>query len=478
MTTIRTPAGTATSRSRPRLALLALCMAFFVVQLDATVVNVALDTIGRDLGGGIGAQQWIVASYTVALAAGMLTAGSLGDRFGARRVCVAGLVVFGLASAACTFAPTMGWLVAARTVQGFGAAGLLPCSLALIVGQFPDAKKRAGALGVWGGIGSLGMATGPVVGGTLIALADWRAIFLINVPFCLVTIGLIYLSVVESPRRERRTDPVGLVLGIVALGALTGGLIEAGQRGWTDPLSLALVAVGVVGAVAFVLAERRCTEPMLPMSMFSSRPFSGGAAAGGIFNFCLYGTLLVVALFLQSVLGESAFHAGLLVLPLTVAVGIGATVSGRITARFGPRPPMLAGYAMGALGTVILALAGSSGPLWLVVTGSVVLGFCSIAMPAMTSVTMSGVDAAHTSIGSGVLNTARQAGGALGAAVFGTLLTVAGPMSLTGPMIGALVAYLLAIGATLVATAPARPDAPVEPGETADERSPEPAGRR
>ena len=456
MTVIGTPAGTATSRSRPRLALLALCMAFFVVQLDATVVNVALDTIAHDLGGGIGAQQWIVASYTVALAAGMLTAGSLGDRYGARRVCVAGLVVFGLASAACTFAPTMGWLVAARTVQGFGAAGLLPCSLALIVGQFPDPKKRAGALGVWGGIGSLGMATGPVVGGSLIALADWRAIFLVNVPFSLVTIALVYLSVVESPRRERRTDPAGLVLGIVALGALTGGLIEAGQRGWTDPLSVALIVVGVLGGVGFVLVERRRTEPMLPLSMFSSRPFSGGAVAGGVFNFCLYGTLLVVALFLQSVLGESAFRAGMLVLPLTVAVGIGATVSGRLTARFGPRLPMLAGYGMGALGTVVLAFAGPTGPLWLVVTGSVVLGFCSIAMPAMTSVTMSGVDPAHTSLGSGVLNTARQAGGALGAAVFGTLLTVGGAMSLTWPMIGALVAYLLAIGATFVATAPAR----------------------
>ncbi len=473
---------TATARSRPRLALVALCMAFFVVQLDATVVNVALDTIGRDLGGGIGDQQWIVASYTVALAAGMLTAGSLGDRYGARRVCVVGLVVFGLASAACTFAPSIAWLVAARTVQGFGAAGLLPCSLALIVGQFPDPKKRAGALGVWGGIGSLGMATGPVVGGSLIALADWRAIFLINVPVCVVTIALAYLSVVESPRRERKTDPVGLVLGIVALGALTGGLIEAGQRGWTDAFSLALIGVGIVGAVVFVLAERRRAEPMLPMSMFSSRPFSGGSAAGGIFNFCLYGTLLVVSLFLQGTLGESAFRAGMFVLPLTVAVGIGATLSGRLTARFGSRLPMLGGYVMGALGTVILALAGSTGPLWLVVTGSVVLGFCSIAMPAMTSVTMSGVDSAHTGLGSGVLNTARQAGGALGAAVFGTLLTVGGAESLTWPMIGALVAYLVAIGATLVATAPARdtaaPSSGVGEKAPEEERTPEPAGRR
>lgn len=452
MTATTAPTVPGTAPARPRLALVALSLAFFVVQLDATVVNVALESIGRDLGGGLGDQQWIVASYTVALAAGMLTAGSLGDRHGARRVCLLGLVVFGLGSAACSLAPSVGWLVAARTVQGLGAAGLLPSSLALIVGQFPDPATRAGALGVWGGVGSLGMATGPVLGGTLIAVADWRWIFLVNVPVCLVTIALARLAVAESPRRERATDFPGLVLGVVALGALTGGLIEAGQRGWADPLALGLVATGIVDGVLFVLVERRRAGPMLPMSMFTARAFSGGVAAGGIFNFCLYGALLAISLFLQGPLGQDAFRAGMLLLPLTLAVGIGSTLSARLTARVGSRPPMVAGYAMGAVGTGILALAGSSGPVWLVVTGAAVLGFCSIAMPAMTAVTMSGVESTHTGLGSGVLNTSRQAGGALGAAVLGTLLTLGGAMSLTGPMIAALVAYLVAIGVTLVAT--------------------------
>ncbi|MCD2195965.1 MFS transporter [Actinomycetospora endophytica] len=438
--------------TRPRLALVALSLAFFAVQLDATVVNVALETISRDLGGGIGAQQWVVAAYTVALAAGMLTAGSLGDRHGARRVCVLGLVVFGLASAGCALAPGAGWLVAARVAQGLGAAGLLPSSLALIVGQFPDPARRAGALGVWGGVGSLGMATGPLLGGTLIAVADWRWIFLVNVPVCVATVVLTRLAVAESPRREHATDVVGLVLGVVALGALTGGLIEAGQLGWTDPLPLGLVGAGLLGAVLFVLAERRRAEPMLPMTMFSARPFSGGVAAGGIFNFCLYGALLAISLFLQGPLGQDAFHAGLLLLPLTLAVGIGSTLSARLTARVGSRPPMLAGYAMGALGTAILAVAGPTGPVALVVVGATVLGFCSIAMPAMTAVTMGGVDPAHTGLGSGVLNTARQAGGALGAAVCGSLLTATGIVSLTAPMVAALLAYHVAIGATLVAT--------------------------
>ena len=440
------------TRSRPRLALVALSLAFFLVQLDATVVNVALETIGHDLGGGLGDQQWIVAAYTVALAAGMLTAGSLGDRLGARRVCLLGVVLFGLASVACAYAPSVAWLVTARAVQGVGAAGLLPCSLALIVDQFPGPRRRAGALGVWGGVGSLGMATGPVVGGTLIAVADWRAIFLVNVPVCVLAIVLIRLGVGESVRRERRTDPAGLVLGAVALGALTGGLIDAGQRGWGDPLPGGLVLLGLAGGVLFVLVERRRAEPVLPMSLFTSRAFSGGAAAGGLFNFCLYGALLAVSLFLQGPLGESAFRAGLLVLPLTLAVGIGSTLSARLTARLGPRPPMLTGYGLGALGAGILALAGATGPVWVVVLGATVLGFCSIAMPALTALTMSGVDPAHTGLGSGVLNTARQAGGALGAAVLGSLLGATGAVSLTAAMLGAVLAYLLALGITVVAT--------------------------
>jgi MFS transporter, DHA2 family, methylenomycin A resistance protein len=438
--------------SRPRLALVALSLAFFLVQLDATVVNVALETIGRDLGGGLGAQQWIVAAYTVALAAGMLTAGSLGDRYGARRVCVGGIVLFGLASAACAFAPSVSGLVAARALQGIGAAGLLPCSLALIVDRFPDPTERAGALGVWAGVGSLGLAGGPVLGGTLIALADWRWIFAVNVPVCVLAIALTLGSVPESPRRERRTDLPGLVLGVLALGSLTGGLIEGGRLGWGDVAAWGPIAVGLGAAALFVVVERRRAEPMLPLTMFSSRRFSGGTVAGGLFNFCLYGALLAISLFLQGPLGESAFRAGMVVLPLTVAVGIGSTTSARLIARVGSRPPMLAGYGAGALGAAILALAGASGPVWLVVVGATVLGFCSLAMPAMTAVTMSGVDPARTGLGSGVLNTSRQAGGALGAAVFGTLLTVAGPMSLTWPMVGAVVAYVVAIGATLVAT--------------------------
>jgi DHA2 family methylenomycin A resistance protein-like MFS transporter len=443
---------------RPRLALVALCLAFFVVQLDATVVNVALPTIRHDLGGGLGDQQWVVAAYTVALAAGMLTAGALGDRFGARRLGVLGLAVFAVASVLCALAPGVPVLIAARVLQGIGAAALLPCSLALIVAQFPDAGRRAHALGVWGGIGSVGMATGPVVGGVLIALWSWRAIFLLNVPFCAVTIALMIRFVLPAqPRRGRRMDHVGPVLGTVALSAVTGGLIEAGQLGWTAPVPLGLVLGGLAVGVAFVLVERARRDPMVPMPIFASRAFSAATAAGGLFNFCLYGTLLCLSLFLQGALGRSAFTAGLLILPLTVAVGLGATVSGRLTARFGPRRPMLLGYGLGALGAVLLLLAGPHGPVGLVVAGSVVLGGCAVAMPAMTSVVMTAAEDFEptlTGLASGVLNTARQGGGALGTAVLGALLVVGdgGAMLLRVPMLVVVAAYLAALGCTGLAT--------------------------
>jgi DHA2 family methylenomycin A resistance protein-like MFS transporter len=394
-----------------------------------------------------------VASYTVALAAGMLTAGSMGDRFGSRRVCLWGLAAFAVASVACAAAPDIPVLIAARTAQGIGAAALLPCSLALIVHQFPDPRERAHALGIWGGVSGIGMAAGPVIGGVLVAASGWPAIFLVNVPVCVAAFVMIRRHAAESPVRQAGPlDLPGLLLGTSALAGLAGGLIEAGHRGWTHPVPLALVLAGAALVPLFVRAERRAREPMLPMSVFTSRRFSAGTGVGFLFNFGLYGSLLCLSLFLQGPLGQSAFAAGMQIFPLTVAICIGATMSGRLTGRFGARVPMLAGLGAGAAGASLLLAAGPSGPLPLVVAGATVLGFCSFAMPAMTSVVMSGIGADRAGLGSGVLNTARQAGGALGAAVLGSLLVVGSGMSLVVPMAVTVAAYAAAIGLTLLAT--------------------------
>jgi len=404
-------------------ALVSVCLGFFVIQLDVTIVNVALPAIQREIGGSLAGLQWIIDAYTLALASIMLTAGAMADRIGARRVFALGLTTFAIGSAACAAAPTLSVLIAARAVQGLGASALLPCSLALLVHQFPDPRSRARALGVWGAVGSLGVALGPVLGGALVALAGWRAIFGVNVPVCLLTVFLLRRYVRESPPNpSRRTDVPGLLLGVAALGGLTAAFIAAGQAGWLSPLPAALFAAGAVAAWCFVRTQRRQSAPMLPLGLFRSRAFSGATAVGLLFNLLLYGVLLCLSLFLQQSRHEPALVTGLLLLPMSLMVGVGSLASGRLTARYGPRPPMIAGLLLGAAGAALLATAGTATSLWLVGGGSVLLGLVSLAMPAMTAVVVGAAGPGHAGVASGILNAARQSGGALGVAVLGSLL--------------------------------------------------------
>jgi MFS transporter, DHA2 family, methylenomycin A resistance protein len=437
------------------MGLITVCLGFFVIQLDVTIVNVALPAIQREIGGSVAGLQWVVDAYTLALAAVMLTAGSEADRAGARRVFTAGLAVFGAGSAACAVAPTLGILIAARAVQGLGASALLPCSLALLVHQFPDARARARALGVWGGMGSLGVALGPVIGGALVALASWRLIFVINVPVCALTIVLLRAYVPESPLNpSRRVDLWGLVLGVGALAGITAGFITAGQQGWLAPAPDALLVAGAGFGVLFTMAEHRQAAPMLPLRIFRSPNLSAATGVGVLFNLCIYGTLICLSLFLQQARHESALSTGLLILPMSVAVGVGSTASGPLTARVGPRPPMITGFALAAAGAALLACTGAGTPLGLIVAGSVLLGMCSLAMPAMTAVVVGSVGAERAGLASGILNAARQSGGALGVALLGALL--AGSvhpgrgMALHLPLAVAAIGYLAAIGLTLV----------------------------
>jgi MFS transporter, DHA2 family, methylenomycin A resistance protein len=430
------------------VALISVCLGFFVIQLDVTIVNVALPAIQREIGGTLAGLQWVIDAYTLALASIMLTAGSAADRVGARKVFVIGLTAFALGSAACAAAPALGVLIAARAVQGLGASALLPCSLALLVHQFPDPRSRAHALGVWGAMGSLGVALGPVLGGALVAAAGWRSIFGVNVPICLLTVFLLRRHVTESPLNPaRRLDLPGLLLGAASLAGLTAGFITAGQQGWLSPLPDALLAAGLAAAWLFVRAERRRPDPMLPLGLFRSRPFSGATVTGVLFNGCLYGALLCLSLFLQQSRHESVLVTGLLLLPMSVVVGVGSLASGRLTARLGPRPPMIAGLALGAAGAALLATAGTAAPLGLVVAGSVLLGLISLAMPAMTAVVVGAAGPEHAGVASGILNAARQSGGALGVAVLGALL-VTGPrhgLSLHLPLAVSAAGYLLAV---------------------------------
>ena len=432
-------------------ALISVCLGFFVIQLDVTIVNVALPAIRHEIGGSTAGLQWVIDAYTLALASIMLTAGSAADRVGARKVFTIGLATFAVGSAACAAAPSLGVLIAARALQGLGASALLPCSLALLVHQFPDPRARARALGVWGGMGSAGVALGPVLGGVLVAAAGWRSIFLVNVPVCLATIVLLRRYVTESaPDPDRRTDRAGLVLGVLALSGLTAAFITAGQAGWASPLPAVLLAAGIVSGLLFVRAEQGSSSPMLPLSLFRSRSLSGATAIGLVFNLVLYGSLLCLSLYLQQARHEPVLTTGLLLLPMSLVVGLGSLASGRLTARFGPRPPMIAGLTLAAVGAALLATAGPSEPLTVLVTGSVLLGLVSLAMPAMTAVVVGAAGPEHAGVASGTLNAARQAGGALGVAVLGSLLGRSTHPSLHLPLAVAAAGYLLAIALAIV----------------------------
>jgi DHA2 family methylenomycin A resistance protein-like MFS transporter len=418
--------GSDAGRPGTSLSLLAVCFGFFVIQIDATAVNVALPSIARGLGASLSHLQWVVDAYTLALAGFMLTAGSSADRLGARRVFTLGIGVFTAGSLLCALAPGQAFLVAARVVQGIGAAALLPCSLALIVHQFPDHKKRARALGAWGAAGSAGVAAGPVLGGLLVASVGWRGIFLINVPIGLVEVWLLRRYVDEAPRRRsQQLDGRGLVLSIAALGAVTAACIEAGSVGWASVLPIALATVGLAAGGAFWRAEHRADEPMLQPELFRSRPFSAAVLVGMCFNFSLYGALLCLSIYLQQTRSESALRTGILLLPMAVLVAIGSVVSGRLTGR-GHRAPMMIGLLVASAGAAVLTTVTATTAVSIVVVGTLALGLCSVAMPAMSSLAVGSAPAERAGLASGVLNTARQSGGALGVAVLGSLLVLSG----------------------------------------------------
>jgi DHA2 family methylenomycin A resistance protein-like MFS transporter len=432
-------------------ALVGVCLGFFVVLLDATIVNVSLPAISSSLGGSLSAEQWILNAYTLTFAAFMLNAGALGDRWGARRGYLAGLVIFALATVACACAPSVAVLIAARAVQGIGAAALVPCSLALIAHRFPEGRARARALGAWGGISGIGLAAGPVLGGVLVDSVGWRAVFLVAVPVALISAVLVAATVHESPRRPRtKADLRGQTLAVLALAAITAAFTTTSAHGWGNWQPLTFGVIGIVLAGAFVLVERTTGEAMLPLGMFSNARFSIATAIGSLFNFGLYGTLFCLALFLEHSLHRSAQAAGLVILPLTAVVAGCASLSGHLNARFGPRVPMLIGLAAGAIGAILLATCNASTAVGVVIAYAAIFGVIGTAMPAMTAVALGASPPGRAGLGSAVLNAARQTGGVLGVAILGSALEPHG----SGPILHVAMAIVACgyLTAALLAT--------------------------
>src|ERR687888_1058170 len=315
---------------RAKLLTLALsCLGLFMVLLDMTIVNNALPAIQRSLGTSVSGLQWVIDAYTLVFASLLLTTGALSDRQGRKRWFMIGLVVFSTGSALCGVAPNLGVLVAARALQAVGGAALSPASLSLLTSAFPDPRERAQAIGLWSGVSGLSLAAGPLLGGALVDGPGWRWVFYVNLPVGVVAFLAALRFVRESVNpRPRRLDPAGQLLGIGTLATLVYALIEGGSHGWTSPLILSMVALAALGLAAFLLAEARQREPMIDLRLFRSASFSGTNQVAFLTFFSLLGFTFFNTLYFQEIRGYSAFHAGLLGLPATLAIVVVAPLAG------------------------------------------------------------------------------------------------------------------------------------------------------
>jgi DHA2 family methylenomycin A resistance protein-like MFS transporter len=409
-------------------ALVVATLGYGLVLLDVTIVNVALESIATGLGATRAQLQWVVDAYALALAGLMLSAGQFADAFGRRRVFASGMALFGAASAACALAPSAGMLIAARVVQGVGAAALLPASLALVTAEHPDPGERARAIGIWAGLGSLGLVAGPLVGGALTDRLGWRAVFWLGVPVCAAALlGLRWVRESRAAVAEPRLDFAGQVAGIAWLVSLVGALIEARRLGWTSAPVVAGFAFSVAALAALIAAERRATWPMLELRYFRDRAFSAANLGALTMNLGVLGSLFVLSLLLQQGHGLSPEAAGVRLVPFAAPLALVPPFAIRAIRRCGPSLPATLGLAGTAAGFLALALLGSDAPyaemLFPLLIAGIALGF---ATPGLVTGATSSVPSERAGMAAAVNNTARQAGGAIGVALIGGFAGAAG----------------------------------------------------
>jgi DHA2 family methylenomycin A resistance protein-like MFS transporter len=421
---VRPEGESASSNLSTSLTLVAMSLGYGVVQLDVTIVNTALSSIGSSLGGGVSELQWIVSAYTIAFAAFILTAGALGDRIGARRVFIAGFAVFTAASVACALAPGAAILIAARGVQGLGAAILVPNSLALLNHAYPVEKQRGRAVGIWAAGASLALTAGPLVGGGLIELVGWRSIFLVNLPIGLAGLWLSWRYATETTRyQQRKIDWPGQIVAIATLGCLAGAIIEAGTLGWGDTFVIAGFAASALLAVLLVLQERRAPQPMLPLSLFMHRLFALTSLIGLLVNIAFYGLIFVFSLYFQRINGLSPLATGLAFVPMMGAVLPANLIAARLAERIGARPTIAAGAALSAFGCLLLLGIEPGTGYWEIVAQLMLIaGGLGLLVPPLTSTLLGSVDKSRSGIAAGVLNATGQTGSVLGVAIFGSLV--------------------------------------------------------
>ncbi len=410
---------------RRRWAILSvLCVSLLVVNLDSTILNVAMPTIVRDLHASSSDLQWIVDVYAIVFAGLLLVLGSLGDRIGRKRVFVFGLLVFALGSAASAFSGTPHLLIAARGLMGVGAAAIMPSTLSILTNVFVEEQDRARAIGIWSGATGLGVAIGPIAGGWLLAHFWWGSVFLVNVP--IISVGLvasIWLVPDSKNPSSKRPDPLGALLSMVGMGLLLWGIIEAPNRTWESPLVLGALGGAALVLGAFVVWERRSDHPLLEISFFGSRRFSAAMGSMALVLFALAGVLFLLTQYLQFSLGYSAFQAGLRIGPIALILLVVAPTSSVLARWFGTKPVVATGMATIAVGLWLLSRTTVAGTYDSALPAFLMLGIgTGLAFAPSTESVMGSLPRTQAGTGAATNSTALQLGGALGVGILGSLL--------------------------------------------------------
>lgn len=412
------------SETRKWWVLAALSFGLLAVGLDMTVLNVALPTLASDLQASMGELQWFADSYNLVLAAALLPAGMLGDRFGRKRWLLIALVSFGAASLGCAYSGSTDMLIAMRALLGLGAAFLIPLSMSVLPVLFPDHSERTKATMIWGTANMLGIPLGPIVGGWLLKHYHWGAAFLINLPLVAVAIAAVVWLMPESRSAERRSiDPVGILCSSAGLVGITYGVIRFGEKGWDDALALAALASGLLTLSVFVLWERRSAHPLIDLSLFKSGPFTWGSTFATLITFAIFGLLFALPQYFQAVGGADTLQTGLRLLPLIGGLVAGAKLSDRLLTSVGYKVPITLGFAVLAAGLFIgSATDERTGygfiAVWITVAG---LGL-GLSLPTSMASALNVLSAERSGVGSALLMSLRQTGGAIGVALLGSAL--------------------------------------------------------
>jgi DHA2 family methylenomycin A resistance protein-like MFS transporter len=450
----------ALTRSTSRLVQFATCLGFFMVLMDVSVVNVALQALRLDLGAGITALQWVVNAYALVFASLLLLAGTLGDRLGAKRVFMLGYGVFSIASLGCGLAASLTALIGWRLLQGVGAALLVPTSLSLLQRAFQDEAARNRAVGWWGAGGGIALAAGPVLGGLLIATLGWRSLFFINVPIGLLGLWLTGRHAPSTPAQaNKRLDLPGQGVAVVTLASFTFALTQASQLGWTSPTILGALLVCLLLGTLFIWLQSRAAQPMLPLTLFRDPTLCSATAIGLLANLVFYGMVFALSLYFQAIEHFSPQQTGLAFLPMMAILMVMNILAGRLVGRLHRRTLATGGLLIAALGYLLLGPALHTHVYgWLAVPMLLAGGGVALTIPTITSATLAAVPGHQAGIASGLLNAARQMGGIVGVALFGFLIR--DPQTLVPGLDQALIisvgVLVLAAGVAFVGLRPAQ----------------------